>query len=81
MKRSTQQRRLKWNLRQKSSALRRELGIYAIGSQQSKKNRNIVYIVAHTSGSNLQLAAETCEFSRKFHRCPWDFNVHYPHFY
>ena len=76
MKRSTQQRRLKWNLRQKSSALRRELGIYAIGGQQSQH-----CIVAHTSGSNLQLAAETCEFSRKFHRCPWDFKVHYPHFY
>ena len=59
MKRSTQQRRLKWNLRQKSSALRRELGIYAIGGQQSQHG-----IVAHTSGSNLQLAAETCEFSR-----------------
>ena len=47
-----------------------------IGGQQSQH-----CIVAHTSGSNLQLAAETCEFSRKFHRCPWDFNVHYPHFY
>ena len=75
MKRSTQQRRLKWNLRQKSSALRRELGIYAIGGQQSQ---NVHCIVAHTSGSNLQLAAETCEFSRKFHRCPWDFKVPTP---
>ena len=61
MKRSTQQRRLKWNLRQKSSAYAANS---AVGGQQSRapNNRNIV--VAHTSGSNLQLAAETCEFSQ-----------------
>ena len=58
--------------------LRRELGkkITRLRDEQSQH-----CIVAHTSGSNLQLAAETCEFSRKFHRCPWDFNVPYPHFY
>ena len=56
MKRSTQQRRLKWNLRQKSSAYAVNS---AVGGQQSQH-----CIVAHTSGSNLQLAAETCEFSQ-----------------
>ena len=76
MKRSTQQRRLKWNLRQMSSAYAANLAFTRVGGQQSQH-----CIVAHTSGSNLQLAAETCEFSRKFHRCPWNFNVPYPHFY
>ena len=58
MKRSTQKRRLKWNLRQMSSALlRRELGIYASRGGQH-------CIVAHPGGSNLQHAAETCEFSQ-----------------
>ena len=56
MKRSTQQRRLNWNLRQKSSAYAANS---AVGGQQSQH-----CIVAHTSGSNLQLAAETCEFSQ-----------------
>ena len=76
MKRSTQQIRLKWNLRQMSSAYAANLAFARVGGQQSQH-----CIVAHTSGSNLQLAAETCEFLRKFNRCPWDFNVHYPHFY
>ena len=76
MKRSSQQRRLKWNLRQMSSAYAANLAFVRVGGQQSQH-----CIVAHTSGSNLQLAAENCEFSRKFHRCPWDFNVPYPHFY
>ena len=43
MKRSTQQGRLKWNLRGSGG-----------GGQHC--------IVAHTGGSNLQLAAETCAF-------------------
>ena len=61
MKRSTQQRRLKWNLRQKSSAYAANSAFRPtrVGGQQSQH-----CIVAHTSGSNLQLAAETCEFSQ-----------------
>ena len=60
MKRSTQQRRLKWNLRQMSSVYAANLAFTRVGGQQSQH-----CTVAHTSGSNLQLAAETCEFSRK----------------
>ena len=58
MKRSTQQRRIKWNLRQMSSAYAANLAFTreSGGGQQS--------IVAHPGGSNLQLAAETCEFSQ-----------------
>ena len=55
MKRSTQQRRLKWNLRQMSSAYAANLAFTRVGGQQSQH-----CIVAHTSGSNVQLAAETC---------------------
>ena len=55
MKRSAQQRRFKWNLRQNVLRLRRELGINAGRGQHC--------IVAHPGGYNLQLAAETCEFS------------------
>ena len=54
-KRSTQQRRLKWNLRQISSAHAANLiGIYAGQLLQH-------CTVAHPSGPNLQLAAETYE--------------------
>ena len=56
MKRSTQQRRLKWNLRQISSASAANLAFTLVGGQHC--------IVAHTGGSNLQLADETCEFSQ-----------------
>ena len=35
-------------------------------------------ILAHSCGSNWQL--KLVNF-RKFYRCPWDFNVGYPHFY
>ena len=56
MKRSTQQRRLTWNLRQMTSASAANLAFTRVGGQH--------YIVAHTGGSNLQLAAETCEFSQ-----------------
>ena len=59
MKRSTRQRRLKWNLLQMSSAYAANLAFTRVGGQQSQH-----CIVAHTSGSNLQLAAETCEFSQ-----------------
>ena len=55
MKRSAQQRRLKWNLRQMSSAYAANLALTRVGGQHC--------IVAHSGGSNLQLAAETCEFS------------------
>ena len=54
MKRSTQQRRLKWNLRQIPSASAANLAFTRVGGLHS--------IVTHTGGSNLQLAAETCEF-------------------
>ena len=47
----TQQRRLKWNLRQMSSA-------YAVNLAFTHR------IVAHPGESNLQQAAETCEFSQ-----------------
>ena len=56
MKRSTRQRRLKWNLRQLSSASAANLAFTRVGGQHC--------IVAHSGGSNLQLAAETCEFSQ-----------------
>ena len=56
MKRSTQQRRLKSNLRQISSASAANLAFTRVGGQHC--------IVAHTGGTNLQLAAETCEFSQ-----------------
>ena len=56
MKRSTQQRRLKWNLRHISSTSAAYLAFTRVGGQHC--------IVAHTGGSNLQLAAETCEFSQ-----------------
>ena len=59
MKRNTQQRRLTWNLRQMSSA-------YALNLAFTRVNcrNNVLYIVIHPSGSNLQLEAETCEFSQ-----------------
>ena len=57
MKSSTQQRRLKWNLRQITSASAENLAFTRVGGGQH-------CIVAHTGGSNLQLAAETCEFSQ-----------------
>ena len=57
MKRSTQQRRLEWNLRQMSSAYAANLAFTRVGGQQSQH-----CIVAHTSGSNLQLAAEIVNF-------------------
>ena len=57
MKRSTQQRRLKWNLRQMSSA-------YAANFLHLRETGSQHCIVAHPGGSNLQLAAETCEFSQ-----------------
>ena len=56
MKRSTQQRRLTWNLRQMTSASAANLAFTRVGGQHC--------IVAHTGESNLQLAAETCEFSQ-----------------
>ena len=56
MKRSTQQRRLKWNLRQMSSAYAVNLAFTRVGGQHC--------IVAHPGGSNLQQEAETCEFSQ-----------------
>ena len=56
MKRSTQQRRLKWNLRQMSSAYAVNLAFTQSGGQHC--------IVAHPGESNLQQAAETCEFSQ-----------------
>ena len=62
-----QQRRLKWNLRQITSASAANLAFARVGGKHC--------IVAHTGGSNLQLAAETCVTFRKIHRCPWDFNV------
>ena len=57
MKRSTQQRRLKWNLRQMSSAYAVNLAFTRVWGGQH-------CIVAHPGGSNLQQAAETCEFSQ-----------------
>ena len=54
MKRSTQQIRLKWNLRQMSSAYAVNLAFTRFGGQHC--------IVAHPGESNLQHAAETCEF-------------------
>ena len=57
MKRSTQQRRLKWNLRQMSSAYAVNLAFTRVGGGQH-------CIVAHPGESNLQQAAETCEFSQ-----------------
>ena len=59
MKRSTQQRRLKWNLRQMSSDKAANLAFTRVGGQLLQQ-----CIVAHHIGSNLQLAAETCEFSQ-----------------
>ena len=59
MKRSTQQRRLKWNLRQMSSPYALNLAFTRVGCQLSQQ-----CIVVHPSGSNLQLEAETCEFSQ-----------------
>ena len=56
VKRSTQQRRLKWNLRQISSASAANLAFMRVGGQHC--------IGAHTGGSNLQMAAETCAFSQ-----------------
>ena len=56
MKRSTQKRRLKWNLRQISSASAADLAFTRVGGQHC--------IMAHTGGSNLQLAAKACEFSK-----------------
>ena len=58
MKRSTQQRRLKWNLRQVTSASADNLAFTRVGGWGQH------CIVALTDGSNLQLAAETCEFSQ-----------------
>ena len=58
MKRSTQQRRLTWNLRQMSSA-------YAVNLAFTRESSGQHCIVAHPGGSNLQQAAETsCEFSQ-----------------
>ena len=73
---STKTIKVEFKTKLMSSAYASNLAFTRVGGQQSQH-----CIVAHTSGSNLQLAAETCEFSRKFHRCPWDFNVPYPHFY
>ena len=60
---------LKWNskvnIRQVSSAYAGNLPFTRV-------------IVAHSCGSNWQL--KLVNF-RKFYRCPWDFNVGYPHFY
>ena len=53
MKSSPQQRRLKWNLRQITSASAANLSFTRVGGQHC--------IVAHTSGSNLHLAAETSQ--------------------
>ena len=58
MKRSTQQRRLKWNLSQMSSAYAVNLAFTRVGGGCQH------CIVAHPGGSNLQQAAETCEFSQ-----------------
>ena len=58
MKRSTQQRRLKWNLRQMSSAYAVNLAFTSRGGGGQHS------IVAHPGESNLQQAAETCEFSQ-----------------
>ena len=58
MKRSTQQRRLKWNLRQMSSAYAVNLAFTRVGGQ------HCICIVAHPGESNLQQAAEICEFSQ-----------------
>ena len=59
MKRSTQQRRLKWNLRQMSSAFAVNLAFRAYASRGGQH-----CIVAHPGESNLQQAAESCEFSQ-----------------
>ena len=59
MKRNTQQRRLKWDLRQITSASAANLAFTRVGGGGGQH-----FIVAHTGGSNLQLAAETCEFSQ-----------------
>ena len=59
MKRSTQQRRLKWNLRQISSAYAVNLALNILRESGGQH-----CIVAHPGGSNLQQAAETCEFSQ-----------------
>ena len=56
MKGSTQQRRLKWNLRQMSSAYAVNLAFTRVAGQHC--------MVAHPGESNLQQAAETCEFSQ-----------------
>ena len=56
MKRSIQQIRLKWNLRQITSASAANLAFTRVGGQHC--------IVGHTGGSNLQLAAEICAFSQ-----------------
>ena len=58
MKRSTQQRRLKWNLIQISSAHAAKLAFTRVGGQLLQQ-----CTVAHPSGSNLQLATKT-DFSR-----------------
>ena len=49
---------------------------------ESSKSGNLPFtrvIVAHSCGSNWQL--KLVVHFRKFYRCPWDFNVGYPHFY
>ena len=44
----------------------------------STLNKNFFSLFSHSCGSNWQL--KLVNF-RKFYRCPWDFNVGYPHFY
>ena len=56
MKMSTQQRRLMWNLRQMSSA-------YAVNMAFTRVGGSTLYS-GYPGGSNLQQAAETCEFSQ-----------------
>ena len=62
MKRSTQQRRLKWNLRHITPASAVYLAFTRVGGSTLYSGSHC--LVAHTGGSNLQLAAETCEFSQ-----------------
>ena len=57
MKRSYSTKTIKVEFKTNNLRFRRALGIYAGRGDQH-------CIVAHTGGSNLQQAAETCEFSQ-----------------
>ena len=61
--RSTQQRRLKWNLKVNIRKNPANLALTRFDRRSWVNNFNFVFMV-HPGGSNLQLAAETCEFSQ-----------------